>query len=240
MKQLHDYKALAFDTYGTLIDWESGIFNALSPLLERHPAAPTRDQVLEAFARTESAQQAATPQMIYSALLSSVYLQLAADWGIDADAAEAEAFGQSVKDWPAFDDARDALAYLRQHYTLITLTNCDRASYRGSDLRLGEPWHAIYTAEDVGSYKPSPRNFEFLLSRAKGDFGLAPEDILHTAQSLFHDHVQATQFGLATAWIDRRHDASGCGATMPPPGDYRIDFHFKNMAELVAEHQLHS
>jgi FMN phosphatase YigB (HAD superfamily) len=108
-----------------------------------------------------------------------------------------------------------------------------RASYRGSDERLGRPWDAIYTAQDAGTYKPSLRNFEFLLEHLKTGFGPAKTDVLHTVQSLFHNHAPATAIGLSTAWIDRRHANEGFGATLPPPGNYRIDFHFNSMAELV-------
>lgn len=234
-KRLTDFKVLTFDTYGTLIDWESGIHTALAPLLSR--SALSRDKALEDFATAESAQEAATPAMVYSDLLQTVYGPLARQWGVEASAGEAEIFGASVKDWPAFDDAPASLAYLKQHYKMITLTNCDRESYKGSSRRLDFEWDAIYTAQDVGSYKPDPRNFDYLLDHLQADFGLGKDDILHTAQSLFHDHVQATAYGLATAWIDRRKDQAGYGATVPPSGDYRIDFHFGSMAEMVTAHR---
>ena len=80
---------------------------------------------------------------------------------------EARTFGRSVKNWPAFDDAPATLNYLRQHYLMATLTNCDRISYMGSNARLEIEWDAIYTAQDAGSYKPSPRNFDFMLERVR-------------------------------------------------------------------------
>ena len=234
-KRLTDFKVLTFDTYGTLIDWETGIHNALVPLLARTPLS--RDQALEDFAAAESAQQAATPGMIYSDLLGIVYGTLADNWGLDASAGEAAIFGHSVKDWPAFDDAPAALAYLKQYYKMVTLTNCDRESYKGSNARIEIEWDAIHTAQDVGSYKPDHRNFDYLLQHLHSDFALEKGDILHTAQSLFHDHVPATAYGLATAWIDRRKDQDGFGATAPPSGDYIIDFHFASMAEMAAAHR---
>lgn len=236
--RLSEFKVMTFDTYGTLIDWESGIFGALSPLIARLPDPPGRDWVLERFAEAESAQQAATPDLLYSDLLAEVFRTLAADWRVPIEDGEATRFGNSVGDWPAFDDAPAALRALRTDYTLITLTNCDRNGYAGSDVRLGHPWDAIYTAQDVGSYKPSPRNFAYLLDRVERDFGHGRDKILHVAQSLFHDHVPATNCGLATVWIDRRKDMDGYGATRPPAGDYRIDFHFKSMAEFVEAQEL--
>jgi len=214
--RLSDFKVLTFDTYGTLIDWETGIHSALAPLLEKLERAPSRNRVLEFFAQAESAQQAETPNMIYSDVLSALYRELAKGWSIAVGDEEAVRFATSIKDWPAFEDSAPALQYLKPHYTLITLTNCDRESYKGSDSRLGRPWDAIYTAEDIESYKPSRRNFEYLLERVDNDFGFRKKDILHVAQSLFHDHEPATVLGLATAWIDRRQDLEGHGATNPP------------------------
>lgn len=234
-KRLTDFKVLAFDTYGTLIDWESGILDALKPLLTR--ARLTRDGALEDFAAAETAQQSTTPAMIYSELLRTVYCALAEQWGVETNPGEAAAFGDSVKHWPAFADAPPSLAYLKRHFTLVTLTNCDRRSYKGSNRRLEIEWDAIYTAEDVGCYKPDHRNFDYLLDHLRADFGYGKGDILHTAQSLFHDHVPATACGLATAWIDRRKDQDGFGATVPPSGDYHIDFHFDGMAALAAAHR---
>ena len=80
--KLTDFKVLTFDCYGTLIDWESGIYQALGPLLALQPAPPAREQALAAFAERESAQQAATPDLPYPALLALVHAQLAKDWGI--------------------------------------------------------------------------------------------------------------------------------------------------------------
>ncbi len=230
--RLHDFRVLTFDCYGTLIDWESGIFTALGPLLAKMPAPIGRDSALEAFARHESAQEAETPRMRYSELLAKVHRRLAAEWGIAADEEATQRFGASVPDWPAFPDSATALGALKAHYQLVILSNVDRASFAGSNRRLGVAFDAVFTAEDVGSYKPDPANFRYLLEHL-AERGARKEDILHTAQSLFHDHVPAKRAGLASAWIDRRHGAAGFGATMPPPEDARYDFRFPSLAAMV-------
>ncbi|WP_198086521.1 haloacid dehalogenase type II [Variovorax sp. E3] len=235
--KLSDFKALTFDCYGTLIDWESGIFNALAPLVAKGAASKTRDEVLENFARHESAQEEETPAMLYAQLLSVVYKRLAKEWGVRVSDEEANIFGASVPDWPEFHDSVEALRYLKQHYKLVILSNVDRLSFRSSNARLQVVFDAIYTAQDVGSYKPSLRNFDYMLQRLKSDFNFDKADILHTAQSLFHDHAPANQVGLATAWIDRRHANKGWGATMPPPGTPKLDFRFESMIALARAHQ---
>lgn len=236
--KLSDFKVLTFDTYGTLIDWETGIYNGLAPLVEKAGLEDrSRDDILETFAKHETDQEVQTPDMVYMQLLSVVYQRLAKEWGVKVTSEEANIFGASVPDWPEFADSPRALQYLKQHFKLVTLTNCDRLSYRGSNLRLRIEYDAIYTAQDIGSYKPSLNNFDYMLRRLQEDFGFGKKDILHTAQSLFHDHAPANQVGLASAWIDRRHADKGWGATMPPPGTPKYDFRFDSMIAMAKAHQ---
>jgi 2-haloalkanoic acid dehalogenase type II len=234
--KLTDFKALTFDCYGTLIDWETGLYNALQPLLQAGAVTLGRDEVLAIFARHEAAQEAATPQMIYSELLAEVHRRLAGEWGVKADEGRAVAFGKSVPDWPEFPDTQASLQYLQRYYKLVILSNVDRESFAGTNRRLGVTFDAICTAQDIGSYKPEPRNFEYLIKALAG-LGVLKRNILHTAQSLFHDHAPAQAAGLSSAWIDRRHEREGWGATAPPVGTPRYDFRFSSMAEMVKAHQ---
>ena len=135
--KLSDFKVLTFDTYGTLIDWEAGIYNGLAPLVERAGLdGRPRDEILAAFAKHESDQQVRTPGMVYMQLLSVIYHRLAKEWDVKVTDEEANIFGASVPDWPEFADSPRALQYLKKHFKLVTLTNCDRLSYRASNLRL--------------------------------------------------------------------------------------------------------
>jgi 2-haloalkanoic acid dehalogenase type II len=233
--RLTDFKALTFDCYGTLIDWESGMLEALKPLTGR-VGGLTRESILEAHAREESKQQAWTPAKKYSELLAVVHRRLAEEWGVPTSRAECEAYGNSIRDWPAFPDSAEALAYLKQHYRLVILSNVDQASFAFSNQKLGVDFDAIYTAEDIGSYKPSSRNFDYMLEHL-ATLRIRRGDILHTAESLFHDHVPATAMGLATCWIHRRHAQGGFGATMDPGARPKTDFRFTSLAELAEAHR---
>jgi 2-haloacid dehalogenase len=233
--RLGDFKVLSFDCYGTLIDWEAGIWTALQPLLGKADAGLARDDALAAFARQESAQEVETPGLLYSDLLARVHRRLAGEWSVATTAAEDHAFGGSVGDWPVFPDTPAALAYLQRFYQLVILSNVDRASFARSHPRLGVDFTAIYTAEEVGSYKPDPRNFRYLLDRLAA-LGHQPGDILHVAQSLYHDHMPANRCGLRSAWIDRRQGKTG-GATPTAAADVHYDFRFASLAELADAHQ---
>ena len=228
-----DFDVLSFDCYGTLIDWETGILTALRPLLAR---TGPRDGALADFARAEAAQQAETPAMPYSQVLAVVHDRLAGSWGAAPDPEENRRFGASIGNWPAFPDTSGALTYLKQHFRLVILSNVDRDSFRATSVRLGVTFDAIHTAQDIGSYKPDPRNFAYLRARVT-EMGVPTDRLLHVAQSLFHDHAPANAAGIASAWIDRHGDRAGWGATSPPPPGVRYDFRFSTLGELAAAHQ---
>jgi 2-haloalkanoic acid dehalogenase type II len=233
---LTDFTTLTFDCYGTLIDWESGIMTAIAPLVARSGLALTRDAVLETFARHEGDQERLTPAMRYSELLAVVHGRIAREWNVAADPVDDARFGASVPDWPAFIDSADALQYLQRYYKLVILSNVDRASFAASNAKLQVAFDHVFTAEDVGSYKPDLRNFDYMLARL-ATAGIGKTQILHTAESLFHDHVPANAVGLASAWIHRRHAQGGFGATTPPADMPRVDFKFNSMTELAKAHQ---
>lgn len=232
--KLTDFKVLTFDCYGTLIDWETGMVNGLVPLTSQ--LTLSRDEILEAHARHESSQQRWTPAMKYSDLLALVYKRLAEEWNLSASLTDCENYGQSVKDWPAFPDSVEALGYLKRHYKLVILSNVDNTSFAASNDRLQIEFDAIYTAEDVGSYKPTDRNFEYMLEKLQGK-GIQQTEILHTAESMFHDHVPGKRHNLASCWIYRRHAQEGFGATMNPGELPEVNFKFNSMADLVEAHK---
>ena len=227
---LSDFRVLTFDCYGTLIDWESGLWSALRPLAER--SGIRREPALAAFAEIETAQERETPDMRYTQLLQHVFVRLAQVWGRQSTEAEAKRFAESVADWPAFPDSTEALGRLSARYRLVILSNADRRGIAASVRKLGVRFDAILTAEDIGSYKPNPRNFAALISKMEA-MGFAKRDILHTAQSLFHDHAPAQATGLASCWIDRRAGLEGWGATTPSPGGVRWEFRFTSLAEMA-------
>jgi 2-haloacid dehalogenase len=234
--KLTEFKALTFDCYGTLIDWESGMIEAMKPLTDKVGRALTRDDILEAHARHESSQQLQTPAKLYRDLLPIVYRRMAEEWRVTVGWAECVAYGRSVEDWPAFVDSAGALQYLKRHYKLVILSNVDNESFAASNKRLEVDFDAIYTAEDIGSYKPSDRNFDYMLTKLE-TLGIEKHEILHTAESMFHDHVPANKRGLASCWIYRRHDQKGFGATMNPGKAPKYRFRFNSMADLVEAHR---
>ncbi|MBM4423237.1 MAG: haloacid dehalogenase type II [Chloroflexi bacterium] len=210
MLSFGSFEVLTFDCYGTLIDWETGIGNALRPVLAARGKTMTMDAALELYGELESNAERGDYRN-YKTVLRMVLEGFGARLGFAPTEEELARFSMSVKDWPAFPDSARALAALKRKYKLAILSNIDDDLFAFSNQRLGVEFDWIITAQQAGSYKPSLNNFRVAFER----IGLPKEKILHVAQSLFHDHAPAKQFGLATVWINRRHDKPGFGATPP-------------------------
>ena len=234
--KLTDYKVLTFDCYGTLIDWESGIWDALQPVLMSNQRTDVdRNTGLRAFAKYETEQERANPELLYPELLERVHADIAQDLGLATNDQMNRDFGASVPLWPAFPDSADALRILKRHFRLVILSNVNRDGFAASNRKLGVEFDAIYTAQDIGTYKPNPANFEYMIEHLQADFGLGKNDILHTAQSLHHDHVQAKSFGLANTWIDRQRlsESGDWGATAQVAERPATDWLFFTMMEMA-------
>lgn len=207
---------LTFDCYGTLIDWERGLLDALTPLVRRAGAdAPGDDVILEAYARAESALERG-PFRPYRDVVTLAALEVGRELGAPIGDSSAPGVAESIRNWPAFADTAPALAELAKRFTLAVLSNIDDDLFALSRAHLVQPGHAdpvshVITAQRVGSYKPAPGHFV----TATRELRLNPENVVHVAQSLFHDIAPAQAMGWRTLWINRRAGRPGSGATPP-------------------------
>lgn len=220
------YRALSFDCYGTLIDWETGILQALQPWCAWHGVEQPAERLLAVYAHHESDVEAAHPGMAYPEVLGETLRRIAGTFDESASEAECIEFGASVGAWPAFADTASALRRLAKRYALIIVSNVDDVSFAKSARRLGVNFATVITAQQVGAYKPSLQHFTELFQRLD-DLGVQRHELLHVAQSLFHDHAPAQSIGLPSVWIDRRAGRTGSGAT--PPVDITVAQRYDSM-----------
>jgi 2-haloalkanoic acid dehalogenase type II len=232
MSDFDRFEAMSFDCYGTLIDWETGIANALRPWAQRNGLALDDQALIAAHGRHETHVQDDMPGALYPLVLGETLRRVGADLDVPVTDADAATYGASVKDWPAFPDTAAALSRLATRFKLIILSNIDRASFAASNPRLGVTFDAIITAEDVGSYKPQTGHFDRLFAEI-GHLGVGRDQLVHVAESLFHDHEPAAALGLPSVWIHRRHDKGGTGATATPSGEVSPTWRFTSMAEFA-------
>lgn len=233
-KSFTSFKSMSFDIYGTLVDWETSIIRQCQPLVDAAPAdSPYKNASTDSSARIalagrfdhhENTIQAADPGMRYDKVLKEVYLRLAKDLGSDPASSEIQSqaaeFGASVGDWLPFPDTVDAMKRLGKYYKLVPLSNVDRASFARTNAGplAGVDFWKVYVAEDIGSYKPDLRNFEYLLKhldeddKSEGGSGISKEQNLMVAQGLYHDHWPCKQIGMASVWINREGSGMSMGS----------------------------
>jgi 2-haloacid dehalogenase len=168
---------VTFDCYGTLVDWNSGLRDALGG-----------EELLARYHELEPQVQAEDPSRSYRDVLRETARRL----GTDADPAA------SLPEWPVFPEARAALEEAREHgWRLAILSNTDRDLLDASTAAIGVPFDLSIVASEIGSYKPAERHWRAFEERT----GRLPD--VHVAQSLFHDVATANALGIPSVWINR-------------------------------------
>jgi len=208
---LHDFKSfdvLIFDCYGTLIDWESGIIDALIPVLAQNSISVEDNELLKLYADFESEAESGE-YVNYKEILKSVALEIALHFNFELKPKSEYFISESIKNWVPFPDTVNALHALQRKYKLAILSNIDNDLFSYSAARLEVDFDYVFTAEDIGSYKPARRNFEYAVSK----IGLPKKNLLHVAQSLYHDVAVAKLLNISTVWVNRRKNIPGSGAT---------------------------
>ena len=219
---------LTFDCYGTLIDWESGILAALRGVLTPRGIIRTDDELLATFARVESPIQQGEFKP-YREVLDLGTQALCQELGFEPTALETTALSRSLPEWRPFPDTVPALERLATRFKLGIISNVDDDLFAGSARHLTVEFGWIVTAQQVGSYKPSRNNFHRALAR----IGRPWNEVVHCAQSLFHDVGPARSLGLQTVWVNRRAGRAGEGATPPPPSNAVPDLVVPDLASLA-------
>lgn len=214
MINFQQFEVLSFDCYGTLIDWENGILTPIKTILSNHNISISDQQILELFAEIESRQEA-RDYLKYREILKKVVHTFGEQLNFVPNDTELNALADSVRDWQPFSDTVEALKGLKTRYKLTILSNIDDDLFSETAKKLEVEFDWIITAEQVKSYKPSLQNFEWAIQR----MGIAPDKLLHIAQSVYHDIVPAKTMGLTAVWVNRRQGKEGFGATVAASGN---------------------
>ncbi|MCU1287192.1 MAG: haloacid dehalogenase, type [Acidobacteriales bacterium] len=209
----NQFEVLTFDCYGTLIDWESGILGAFRRAFAARGRSFEDKEILTAYSEIEPSVQA-EGYRLYRDVLAEVMARIGKRYEIDWTEKELSSLAESIRDWQPFPDTVPALRKLKSKYKLAIISNIDDDLFAHSARHLEVPFDHVITAEQVGSYKPSHRNFQTALNR----IGLPKEKILHVAESIFHDVIPARELGLRSVWVNRRAARGGVGASMNAVG----------------------
>jgi 2-haloalkanoic acid dehalogenase type II len=187
---------VTFDCYGTLIDWERGITDALLPFL---PAGTDRTALAKRYITME-AQFEAEGYHLYKDVLDRVGRRVLRSLDAPIEDDQMSPLPSSLAEWRPFPEVPAALrALIEQGRYLAILSNVDRDLLELSIGRLGVRPDLAITAEDAQSYKPATGHWRHFLERS----GASPERTVHVGASQFHDVRPASALGFRTVFIDR-------------------------------------
>ncbi|MFL9925390.1 HAD-IA family hydrolase [Herbaspirillum lusitanum] len=224
---LDQFKVLTFDVVGTLIDFERGVLDAVRRIGGEAAAKLSDDQIFEPYKRGRDTFPGRSSQEMVN-----VYLSLAKELGLPTDPISAQAFQLAVLQWPSFDDSVAALKRLRKHYRLVAMTNADRVALSCYAHTLGDPFDDTVTCDETGVAKPNPQFFAYNRGR-QAAHGYKFGEILHVAQSQYHDIGVARELGYTVCWIERRQGMNGFGGSPKPAQVTTPDFHFSTLKGLA-------
>lgn len=189
--------ALTFDCYGTLIDWETGAIEALRPLLARHGAALSDDEIIELF-QSLDATLCQPPYKPYRSVLAGVVEGFGRHFGFSVGPADRDALAASIPSWKPFPDTVPALRALGKRCRLAIISNIDDDLFAVSARQLQVSFDAVVTAEQSRCYKPRPAIFEEALRRLDAP----PGAVAHIAEGVT-EVAPARRLGCATVWVRR-------------------------------------
>ena len=210
---LADFSLLSFDCYGTMIDWESGIFSALRPILKAHQKKLSDIALLEMYSELEFAAEQQDYQN-YRAVLESVVRGFGSRLGFTPAEAEVRSLPESVKTWQPFPDTVAALEKLKARYKLAVISNIDDDLFALTAPKLKVPFDHVVTAQQASCYKPCHKIFRIAQERT----GVQLEKWLHVGQSIYHDVIPAKSLGIKTVWVNRPSPRAGAGAARAASG----------------------
>lgn len=220
------FEVISFDCYGTLINWEAGLLPALRTVLRSHDQNLPDSGILELYGEFEADAEAGDYQS-YRNVLESVVRKFGERLGFQPSPAQARSLHESIREWPPFSDTVAALRKLHEQYRLAIISNIDDDLFAETQKLLGVNFDFVITAQHAKSYKPSLNNFRVALQK----IGVAPDRLLHAAQSVYHDVVPAQSLGIATVWVNRKSARPGVGAVRAAEG--KPDIEVADLASLA-------
>lgn len=231
---LTKFKALTFDVYGTLIDWEPSIISMFQSVADQYHVELSREQLLFEFDRARAQLQRVRPALPYPEVLRRAYNEFCERYSIPTNDAEREVFANAVMLWPAFADAKESLAYLHSYFKIGLLSNIDNQSLSFSTRKLNLDADVIATAESVAAYKPDHDHFHAAFQSFE-ELGIGRSEILHVGQSLRADVIPANDLGIHCAWIKR--PGRSLGSRPEDAKGAMPDITFDTLQELAAHHR---
>lgn len=213
-------KAVTFDCYGTLVDWEVGITNFLTELLREKGTTASIPDVVRVREDIDF-QMVQGPYRTYKEILRLSLKETLNRYQVAYDDEDGERLIQSVPTWPVFTETRPVLDRLAKKCRLAIISNIDKDIIEKTKSNIGVRFAVTVTAQEAGSYKPTLAPFQLALKKLASK----PTNILHVSSGFRYDIPPARRLRFRTAWVNRKSEQA------PPNG--RADYEFRNLIELA-------
>jgi len=215
-----DITFVTFDVYGTLIDWETGIYDAFVKEASRDGFSIERDELIGLFMETERDIQGGSYEL-YAEVLRRTAVQISKklDWALEPS--RSGFLPDSVQRWPPFRETNPQLRKLKTKRTLGLLSNIDDKLLGQTRRHFASDFDLVVTAQQVRSYKPDPAHFKECERRVGGRKGW-----VHVAASYYHDVEPCLKLKVPVIWVNRRKEELEAGQRKP-------DAEVKTLAEAA-------
>jgi 2-haloacid dehalogenase len=226
-------KVLAFDVFGTVVDWRSSVI-AEGEQLGRAKnlnvdwaafADAWRAVYRPSLDRVQNGELPWTKlDVLHRMSLEEMLKKFKIEGLSEDEKAHFNLVWHRLKPWP---DSVLGLQRLKSRFIITTLSNGNISLLTNMAKHAGLPWDCILSAENVHHYKP---NREVYLL-APGLFDFKPEQVMMVAAHE-HDLQSAQKYGLRTAFVHRPLER-GPGKAAPSPSTQKYDLVAKDFLDLA-------
>jgi 2-haloacid dehalogenase/putative hydrolase of the HAD superfamily len=191
---------VSLEVYGTLIDWETGIYRAFQAEAEKDGFTIDRDQLIALFLETQREIMAGSYEL-YAEVLRRTAVRVASELGWDLEPVRSSFLPNSIPSWPPFRDANALLDRLKKKFQVGLISNIDDKLLGSTRRHLRADFDLVVTAQQVRSYKPDPAHFKETQRRAGGKQGW-----VHIASSTYTDIQPCVKSKIPVIWVNRKKE----------------------------------
>jgi len=200
---------VTFDVYGTLIDWDTGVYDAFAAEARRDGVTIDREQLIPLFHSIQQEIQSGSYEL-YAEVLRRTAVRIAREIGWDLEPSRSGFLPESVQRWPAFREANPALQKVARRFRVGLISNIDDKLLGQTRRHIPLDFDLVVTAQQVRSYKPDPAHFKECERRIGGKRGW-----VHITASYHHDVEPCLKARIPVIWVNRTGQQLESGQKRP-------------------------
>ncbi len=200
---------VTFDVYGTLIDWEAGVYQAFAKEAEKDGYTISRDELIPLFLEVQREIKSGSYEL-YAEVLRRTAMQVARRLGWPLESSRANFLPESIPRWMPYKETNTQLERFRKKYKTGLISNIDDKLLGQTRRHFKPDFDLVVTAQQVRSYKPDPAHFKECERRIGTRKGW-----VHVTSSLYYDVEPCLKLKVPVIWVNRRKETLEPGAKKP-------------------------